>query len=87
MMTSEQILDHIDATPEEREIIHEAVRCIHAERAWERSKAKDPALPRQARYQEPKAADVLRELDMSDRARWIALHEAVKARLEEDRDG
>jgi len=81
MKTTQEILDELDATPEERDIAWEAIRRVHEERAWDRRKAEDPTVPRQARYKGLKAADVLSRLDSSDRARWIALYEAVRAGL------
>lgn len=83
MRNSEEILDDMNATPREREIIAEAIRRSRAEAAWHADKARNPNLPRQARYTGPKASDVLDEIPMDDPERWAALCEAFRVRVKE----
>ena len=59
MRTAEQLLDDIDATEEERDLLAEACRRMKEKAAWERRKRADKSMPRQAQFPGPTAAKLL----------------------------
>jgi hypothetical protein len=85
MLNSDEILDSIAATDQERRDFEECARRLEAEYLWQAKKQSDPTVPRQARFQGPKAADLIDQaFDHGDSKRWVAIMEALKARAEEE---
>ena len=87
MLNGDEILEMINATDKERAIIRECKRRIIRQTRWEEEKRKDPSIPRQRRFDGPTAADLLEEHKDLEPPRFVALMEALKAKLEEDGNG
>lgn len=83
MLSGEEILEMIDATPEERDMIADCRDRIIRKTQWEETKRADPTIPRQRRYPGPTAAERLGPKIDEDPERFAALMEALRADLKE----
>ena len=83
MLNGEEILEMIDATEEEREMLNVCRDRILKQADWEATKAEDPEIPRQRRYPGPTAAEAIPDELDRDPKRFIAFMEALRIDLAE----
>ena len=82
MLTAEEILDQMGATPRERRLLDECVSRVRAKAEWNRKKQSDPSMKRQSRYHGPSVAELLEGEFDDDPVRFAWFMTAFKARTE-----